>query len=94
MRVPLLWVGTDEVPAVLVNHFLFQTEQDEIFLTFGTLTPPVLLADTREELRQQVSRLGYVPVRTVGKFSLTPRRTRELIELLQRGLINYEQRQQ
>jgi hypothetical protein len=49
--------------------------------------PPIVLVDADpEEVRRQAAAIGNVPIRTLGRYALTPRRLRELVELLQRGI--------
>ncbi len=84
--VPVVWVGGDDLPTLTVNQFLVQVDGDEIYLTIGTMTPPALIGDTPEDLQAQALKIGYVPIRTVAKLSLSPRRLRELRGLLERGI--------
>ena len=85
--VPVVWVGVDDLPTVKINQFVLQVDPaGDVFLTVGTLTPPVLLGDSAEELRKQVEAIGYVPIRGVGKYALSARHLHELIGVLQNGV--------
>jgi hypothetical protein len=90
VALPVVWVGDDDLSVVAVNQFLVQVHQGEVFLTMGTLTPPVIIAETPDEMRAQAEQIGVVPVRTAGRFAFTPRRLRELIKVLQRGVEMHE----
>ena len=84
------WIGLDDVPIVFVNQILGQVDdQGELIITFGQATPPVLLG-TEEEQRDQARNIQFVQVRPVTRMSLTGRRTRELIGILQTSLDNQE----
>ena len=84
---PLLWVGGDELPTLKVNQFLVQVDPDgDVFLTLGTLTPPVLLADDPDDLRKQAAAIGYVPIRTVIKLALSAKGLRDLVGILHTGI--------
>ncbi|MDX2733530.1 hypothetical protein [Streptomyces sp. PA03-2a] len=83
VKVPLLWVGLDDLPLLISNQVLTQVDQDHAYLTFGTATPPVLMGDN-EEVREQVGRLQYVPVKGVSRLAISRRHLGELIEVLQR----------
>jgi hypothetical protein len=82
IELPLVWVGIEDVPILLANQYLGQVQQQEIILTLGQVTPPVLLGSP-EQLAQQVERLSFVPVKTVARFGLTRTRLEELIGVLQ-----------
>ena len=87
VEVPVLWVGGDELPTIKVNQFLVQVDSvGDVFLTCGTVTPPVLLGDKPDDLQKQAEGIGYVPIRTVSKFALSVRHLRELIGVLQTGV--------
>lgn len=88
---PVIWVGVEDAPVHMANQMLSQFEEDQFYVTFGQLTPPVLLGSP-EQMRDQAKRLGYVPVKVISRLSLTPRRMREFIEVLQRNLASYEQK--
>ena len=80
-QVRLLWIGLDEQPVFAANQILAQVEQDEIYLTFGSYTPPALLG-TAEEKRDQIEHLGYVPVRPISRLAITRRRLDEVLTVL------------
>jgi hypothetical protein len=70
-----------------VNQFIVQVDSaGDVFLTCGTVTPPVLLGDKPDDLRKQAEAIGYVPIRMVSKFALSARGLRELISVLQTGV--------
>lgn len=91
--IPLVWVGAEEAPILLVNQFLGQSEQEEIVLSIGQMTPPVLMG-TREQIIEQARQVSYVPVRTVARLGLTRGRLQELMDVLQQTLANYDRAQQ
>lgn len=84
--VPVIWVGGDDLPTFAANQFLVQVDRGEVFLTVGHLTPPVLVGDDPDVLREQAARIDYVAVRTVTKLSLSPSRLQELVKLLERAI--------
>ncbi|WP_139151418.1 hypothetical protein [Streptomyces sp. WMMB 322] len=83
VRVPLLWVGLDDLPVLSTNQVITQVDSDQVFLGFGTATPPLLMGND-EEIRNQAERLSYVPVRGVSRLAISRRHLGELIEVLQR----------
>jgi hypothetical protein len=89
IEVPLVWVGVEDVQILFANQFLGQVQQQEIVLSFGQVTPPVLLGSP-EQLAQQVRRLGFIPVKTVARFSMTRARLEELIGVLQATVRNFD----
>lgn len=91
--IPLTWVGPDEVPVVMANHFISQFHDDGFVLTFGQVAPPIILG-SEEQQREQLEALAFVPVRPLARFALTEQRVRELIKLLTDNLAVYEARQE
>jgi hypothetical protein len=91
IEIPIVWVGVEDARILFANQFLGQVEQQEIVLTFGQVTPPVLLGPP-ERLAQQVERLGFIPVKTVARFGMTRARLEELIGVLQATARNFDAR--
>ena len=89
-QVPVVWVGVDDLPVHLVNQLVGVVQPNEIFLTFGTLTPPAIMAGTVEERRAQAEAIPFVQVKPVARLGLTPERLREFIAILEQTLANYE----
>ncbi len=85
IRVPITYIGLDDMPVLFANNFVVQHEQTEFILTAGQLVPPVLLGTTEERL-EQAKQLGYVGVRVVARLALTRDRVTELIQVLQDNL--------
>jgi hypothetical protein len=90
LTVPLVWVGAEELPAQFVNQMVVQHPgANEFVLTFGLLSPPLLLGTPEQQLEQARS-IPYVPVTPVARVGLTRERLLELINALQRNLENHD----
>jgi hypothetical protein len=89
IEIPIVWVGVEDAQVLFANQFLGQVEQEEIVLTFGQITPPVLLGSPEQRI-QQAGRLGFVPVKTVARFGMTRARLEELIGVLQTTARNFD----
>ena len=93
--VPMLWVGVDETPVAIANQLLVQVDfaeggsPDTAILTFGYVTPPVIVGSPDDQERQ-IESLTHVAIRPVARVSLTPRRLREWVELLDRTIAQIE----
>lgn len=93
LQVPLSWVGLDEMPILLANHFLMQFEADGSFvLSAGQATAPPLLG-TPEEIKAQAEKIEFVPVRPLARLNMTEGKLREFIAVLEANLKNFEQSQ-
>lgn len=91
VQIPLVWLGTEDVPILSVNQFIGQVGwSGEVFLTFGQMTPPPLLG-TPEQQAEQASQVAYVPVTPVARFSLTREYLVQVIDAMQQTLVNYDQ---
>lgn len=92
-QVPLVWAGADRIPLIAANQFMVQAEPGEIFLTIGTLTPPVILADDEESFRAQAAGIDAVPIQVVGRYAMNRRRLVQLRNLLTKGIEIYDQKE-
>lgn len=92
--VPIVWVGADELPVIAVNQFVVQVDKGEIFLLAGTLTPPIILGKSPDDMRRQVESLDFVTVRPAARFAIARHRLTELINVLQLAAEMYDRREQ
>lgn len=76
------WIGLEQAPIFAVNQLIAQTNQGEVFLTFGQVSPPVLVGEP-ESQKEQLQNLGPLSVRPVVRLMLTPARLKEIA-----GVIN------
>lgn len=90
IAVPLLWVGIDDLPVQSSNQVMAQVDQDQIYLSFGLATPPALIGNA-DQVREQASKLSYVPVHALSRFAVSRRHLTDLIDLLQRAADNFDQ---
>jgi hypothetical protein len=83
---PGVWVGLEQQPVLTANQFLTQlVASDEIVLSIGSVTPPVVLG-TREQQAEQLRNVAFLQVRPIGRFGLTRARVREVIKVLEATL--------
>lgn len=93
IQIPVLWSGAEDVPLVLVNQVLGQVgQQGEVILTFGQITPPLLMG-TPEQQAEQVSEIPFVSVKPVARLALTKAGLDDLVRVLQETQKNYERAQ-
>ena len=82
------WTGVDSIPIQTANQFLVQIDAigdrpDQLILAFGQVTPPPILG-TEEEKQAQMAGVDSIKVLPLARYSMTPGRLTELIELLKR----------
>jgi hypothetical protein len=80
------WRDVDSVPVHAANQFLAQFDAvgdrpEQMILAVGQLTPPVVLG-TAEQKLAQLEQISEIPVITLARYSITPARITELIDLL------------
>lgn len=84
LTLSVIWPGVDELPVLRANMSLIQIGTDnaghaeDILLTIGHLSPPVLLG-TAEEQEMSARALGAVSARPLIRVSLSRERLQELI---------------
>lgn len=83
VSVPLVWVGFNDETIKTASIFACQIyAENEIILTVGQVTPPMILGDA-EQRAAQAQALPFAQVRTLAKFGLTVSRAEKLISVLQ-----------
>ncbi len=88
-EVPLVWIGAEDLPILLINLVQGQVEQDECIITLGQMTPPAL-GGTEAERQKQIDQLPFVPIKAVAKLGLTRRRLEEIVTVLQQTIEIYD----
>lgn len=89
--VPLVWVGVDELPVHASNQLVAQiAAREEIILSFGHVSPPVILGDP-EMRRTQLSQMPYVPITPLARFSLTREKLQEFVDVLAAHVRSYDE---
>lgn len=83
------WVGLDEVPVETANQVISQFHQDVFIVSFGMLSPPVLLGSPQQKLKQARD-LEIVTIRPVARIGLTRDRLEEFIDVLRQNLDKYD----
>jgi hypothetical protein len=89
IAVRLLWIDLDEQSVQMANQFIGQVDGDEIILSIGCATPPIITGDTIEERQAQAENIGYVPVRPIARIAVTKARLAELMVILDLTQKNY-----
>jgi hypothetical protein len=89
VKVPVVFIGIEDVPILYVNQFVLSFQPQEFILTMGQLAPPILLG-SEEEQREQAGQLDYVPIKVVGRVGMNRRRLVDLIALLEKQLQRYD----
>jgi hypothetical protein len=90
VALPVVWIGADDVPVQAANQIVAQIAgPNEIILTFGHVTPPIVLGDD-EQRREQLKRTPFVPIRPLVRMSLTRARLAEFVSVLQNHLNQYD----
>ncbi len=87
------WVGLDDVPIRAATQFISQFDEHGFYLTVGMLSPPVLLGSD-EEKREQASKISFVPINPLGRFLLSEKSVRDLVEVLQISLARFDNRRE
>lgn len=94
IQIPVVWDKAEDVAIIFANQFVGQVgQQDEVVLTFGQVTPPVLLGP-REQQEAQVREIPFVPVKPVARLGLTKAGLDDLIRVLNETRDNYDKAQE
>jgi hypothetical protein len=89
VALPLVWIGAEDAPILFANQFLAQVQPGEIVLSVGQVTAPAVIG-TAEEQQRQLESVGYVPIKVVARYALTPQRLEELAKMLAALVADYK----
>jgi hypothetical protein len=90
LQLPIVWVGLEDVPVLASNQMAIQhVGRDEFILTFGELTPP-LLVGTEEQRLEQAKLISFVTVTPVARVSFNRQRLTDLIRVLEENLARHD----
>lgn len=88
IALPLVWIDIEDADTRSVNQLIVQHHEDEFILTFGHLTPPLLIG-TPEETAEQAKAIPYVPVKVVAQLAATPAKVEAFVAAMQTVLDSY-----
>lgn len=94
ISIPLVWTGQDGRPFVLINQLLSVVNAGEIYLQFGTVTPPAIFAGTAEAMEDQLRKIGYLQVETHFKMTMSRPRIDEFVTILTQTAAKWDAEQQ
>jgi hypothetical protein len=81
--IPMVWNFPDDLLSGYATNMLVQTGEQELFISFFELQPPVLLTP------EDATRLESVKAECIAKIIVTPERLTVFIEVLQKQLDAY-----
>ena len=89
-QISIVWLGVEELPVFASNQAAIQhVGENEFVVTFGELTPPLLLG-TVEQRREQLEQLSYVPVRPIVRLGLNRTHMQQLVDALADNLAKHD----
>jgi hypothetical protein len=74
------------------NNFVVQHDAEQFYLSFFDVWMPMIIGETEEETRMQLDALEKIDAKCVARIVVSPEKLRELINLLENNLKNYEQK--
>ncbi|WP_298443126.1 hypothetical protein [Ferrimicrobium sp.] len=89
VQIPIIW-EEDAGPVRLLSHFVVSVQdENELILMTGQAIPPILKGN--EEEQRELLKNFKLPIKPVVNFSLTPKRVRQLIEVLTVALQRHDE---
>jgi len=89
MRVPVSFEVPDDIVSRYATNFVAQHTENEFILTFYEVHPPILLGSP-DENKAQLEALGPIPATCVAIIILSPHGMRQLVDVLQRNLADFD----
>lgn len=71
INIPVVWPESVDLPTVYANQMFIQHTDNEFFLIFGELMPPIA-AGSQDERRKKLQSLSGITIRPVVKIALSP----------------------
>ncbi|MFN0073045.1 MAG: hypothetical protein ACKVVP_16290 [Chloroflexota bacterium] len=87
--VPLTWIDIDDRTIELVNQIVITHAGTEIVFALGQAAPPLVLG-TLEDRQEQIKRLRFIPVKTLGRYVVTREMLGTLVSILQQHMEKYD----
>ena len=91
VRIPMVLLGANDTPIIFVNWMSVSHQGTEFVLTLGQYSQPVAVGDDSQR-REQLSRIGAVPIKVVGRFGIPAARMIDMVRALSENLSKYEQK--
>lgn len=93
IRIPLEWHYPDDLITRYSNNMLVQHGENEFFLSFFEIRPPILVG-SEEERRQQLANTESIRAECVARLTVSPDTLENFIEALQANLDRYRDKHQ
>jgi len=81
-RLPITFIVPEQLPVIFANHMLVSHTEDEFFLTFFQLTPPVLIEGGQLKFED----IKGAEAKAVARISISASRMNAFIEAQKRNL--------
>jgi len=85
IRIPLEWYVPEELPTHYATNLVIQHTEQEFFITFFELVPPITLGKTPEEIEQVES----IRARALTRVAISSGRLESFIRAMQDNLVKY-----
>jgi hypothetical protein len=84
-----VWIAPEEETIQFANQFAVQFLGETFVVSMGQVAPPMILG-TDEERQQQAESISFLPVKTLGRFSMPRSNLEEFIGVLQQVIGQYD----
>lgn len=85
--VRLIWDSSDELPTLYSNQLIVtHGGESEFHIIFGHLTPPLILAESEDEIPDQLI------IKPIAKIVVTSQTMKKFVDVLSKNLKGFEER--
>ena len=90
ITIPVVWSESVDLPTVYANQLFIQYTNNEFFLIFGELMPPIA-AGSQDERRKKLESLSGITIRPVVKLAISPPAMLRMAEAVQENMEKYRE---
>jgi hypothetical protein len=81
-----------DLQARFANDLVIQHQSEHFILSFFEMFPPMVIAETTDEIREAYAAIEAVEAKCVARIVVTPKTLKAFIDTLTKNVQNYEQR--
>jgi hypothetical protein len=85
-------VVPSDLQARFANDLVIQHQSEHFVLSFFEMFPPMIIAETTDEIREAYEAIEAVEARCVARIIVTPKTLKGSVDTLTKNVQNYEQR--
>ena len=89
---PIQWLGSP-APSIFANQMVVQADENDFYLSFFEIVPPLLLGDEADQ-RKQLEEIGGVQARCVARIVISSQKIETFAEAIMQTAMKHRARRE